>query len=482
MAKSTGVGGLIGKVDLGQFVQGIKDHDWKKSSAALKLRPNAALAKVGETYVYTLDEGTTAAKRYTIRFRQNAAADELVKTGEERDTLLYVRTDPPGAKILLDGKELGVSDAVFPVDTGVCRIVVELDGHQPEAKEVKIQANRITRVELALKRKAKAGKSQSGESNQTANVMLEVDGCKLTAESIHLYDDGRIELNSQTKTETASAQEAALRELVAKFVGAATKGEEISLKHLGPRLGIHEAAEDMREVIAAGGNVSDIRLVRIKGDKALVATAFADITDRKYKAKNPWCVVYCFIRQNDYWVLNDIDLEDADGLDNELRRFDGVKEKSVRIRYKLVQGEAQAAEAKAAASTVQPSKRVHLPDADTKDAEIVLDLASGQKLKAVGGAKSQMAFTPQGKGDLAFDRVLVCLRGGSVKCWSDGRFDDLPAVDHRDDATAYKLPTVPCRLLVMTAEKKQFDVTILEVTNDGGLDLEYKPADAGAGR
>src|SRR5271169_1272883 len=39
-------------------------------------------------------------------------ADEP-KTGETRDTLLYVRTVPPGAKVLLDGKELGKSDDIF---------------------------------------------------------------------------------------------------------------------------------------------------------------------------------------------------------------------------------------------------------------------------------------------------------------------------------------------------------------------------------
>ena len=42
--------------DVGRFVEGIKDHDWK-TSAALKLQSGASLAKEGETYVYTLDEG-----------------------------------------------------------------------------------------------------------------------------------------------------------------------------------------------------------------------------------------------------------------------------------------------------------------------------------------------------------------------------------------------------------------------------------------
>ena len=83
------------------------------------------------------------------------AADPEVKTGEKQDTLLYVRTVPPGAKVLLDGKELGTSDGVFHVEPGVGTVLVELDGHKPNKKQVTIRANGITRVELALKPQTK---------------------------------------------------------------------------------------------------------------------------------------------------------------------------------------------------------------------------------------------------------------------------------------------------------------------------------------
>lgn len=64
-------GTTVEKVE--QFVQGVKDHDWKKS-AVLRLEPDVSLAKNGETYVYTRDEGTPAAKQYSIRFRRQPAA------------------------------------------------------------------------------------------------------------------------------------------------------------------------------------------------------------------------------------------------------------------------------------------------------------------------------------------------------------------------------------------------------------------------
>ena len=60
--------------DVGQFVRGVKDHDWKKS-ASLILVPKASLAKEGKTYVYSRDEGTATAKQYAIRFRQRPTAE-----------------------------------------------------------------------------------------------------------------------------------------------------------------------------------------------------------------------------------------------------------------------------------------------------------------------------------------------------------------------------------------------------------------------
>jgi hypothetical protein len=81
-------------------------------------------------------------------------ADELPKTGGKRDTLLYVRTDPPGAKVLLNGKELGTSNGLFPVESGTGTILVELEGRKLGARQVIIRANGITRVELRLKSQA----------------------------------------------------------------------------------------------------------------------------------------------------------------------------------------------------------------------------------------------------------------------------------------------------------------------------------------
>ena len=123
------------------------------------------------------------------------------------------------------------------------------------------------------------------------------------------------------------------------------------------------------------------------------------------------------------------------------------------------------------------AKRVHLPDADTPGARVVLDLASGEMFDVVRERDVPAQFKGLGKGDLFFDRLLGCLRGARALWWDGARFVPLPSADRQGDATAYKLPGLPCRLLITTAEKRRFDVTILAVADDGGIDLEYGPAD-----
>jgi hypothetical protein len=75
-----------------------------------------------------------------------------VETAKEPSTHLYVRTIPPGAKILLDDRP-GTTDGLFsPITPGKHRVAVELDGFAPERREVDVQQGRITRVEVSLKK------------------------------------------------------------------------------------------------------------------------------------------------------------------------------------------------------------------------------------------------------------------------------------------------------------------------------------------
>jgi hypothetical protein len=92
-------------------------------------------------------------------------------------------------------------------------------------------------------------------------------------------------------------------------------------------------------------------------------------------------------------------------------------------------------------------------------------------------------FARLGKGDLVFDVVdgkpgVGCLRGAEAMRWDGDGFVPLEVARHRRGVTAYHLPELPCRLLITTAEKKHFFVTVREAAEGGQLLLEYRRADA----
>ncbi|MGD0899264.1 MAG: hypothetical protein ABR915_15615, partial [Thermoguttaceae bacterium] len=128
------------KEDVGRFVKGVKDHDWKKS-ASLKLEPNASLAKEGETYVYTLEEGTATAKRYDIRFRRNPAAAELKAAG-----------DAPAGQVLIYELDLSSLASTLPDLDGLLKAIDRrLDTLKKGEKVARVrQLPDSTRIEVAL--------------------------------------------------------------------------------------------------------------------------------------------------------------------------------------------------------------------------------------------------------------------------------------------------------------------------------------------
>lgn len=73
---------------------------------------------------------------------------EGVQASDTPTTRLYVKTIPPGAQVMLDGKPLGPSDGLFLVPAGVGRVSVQFDGQAPRVQQVEIAAGQITRLEI----------------------------------------------------------------------------------------------------------------------------------------------------------------------------------------------------------------------------------------------------------------------------------------------------------------------------------------------
>ena len=89
-----------------------------------------------------------------------------------------------------------------------------------------------------------------------------------------------------------------------------------------------------------------------------------------------------------------------------------------------------------------------------------------------------------GIGDLSLDKGrLVCLRGATAMWWQGDRFSPIKGIDPPGvggpvrDLVLYELWEVPCRLLVTTAEKRHFDVRVMRVTPDDGINLECGEAE-----
>ena len=89
-----------------------------------------------------------------------------VEVSEKPETLLFVRTTPAGAKVFLDGKPLGTTDDLFSVKPGVRRIVIELEGHDPQSKEVTIRAGEITRLVLEFKKALQEAGDRTGSDGK----------------------------------------------------------------------------------------------------------------------------------------------------------------------------------------------------------------------------------------------------------------------------------------------------------------------------
>ena len=100
-------------------------------------------------------------------------------------------------------------------------------------------------------------------------------------------------------------------------------------------------------------------------------------------------------------------------------------------------------------------RTVFLPDVETPDVGVVLDLATGELLPIADASE----FARLGKGDLFYDDAhggsLGFVRGAQTANWNG------PPRDPASERT-HRLSPLPCQVEIWTAEGKSFDVTILQ--------------------
>ncbi|MBN1555830.1 MAG: protein kinase [Phycisphaerae bacterium] len=117
---------------------------------------------------------------------------------------------------------------------------------------------------------------------------------------------------------------------------------------------------------------------------------------------------------------------------------------------------------------------VIIPDADTKNVPIVLDLASGEMLTPPEGDGKEILsyFRRLGKGDIAFDRAVILLRGGEITTL---KREVLTQLNTNEDSSSYDPAILPEEVIVRTGSQKEFRLRVINVTDDGKLHIQYAP-------
>jgi hypothetical protein len=141
-------------------------------------------------------------------------AAQPVETSPTPTTRLYVRTIPPGARVVLDGKELGTTDGLFLVPPGTGKLSIALDGQQPEIRQVEVSEGRITRIEVTLKERAPSGDPAPSPPSNQAQAAADIAGLekivaarrKLVDELRARYEAGTIPSSEVTKAEADLAE------------------------------------------------------------------------------------------------------------------------------------------------------------------------------------------------------------------------------------------------------------------------------------
>jgi type II secretion system protein G len=482
------------------------------------------------------------------------------KTSAERSTRIYVRTTPPGASIVLDGKELGTSDGLFLVPPGVRKITLEMDGYHPEGRPIDVKEGWITRVEVRMVKKGVA--SEAAMLSQAKLQLLKYKDA--LSEKLNHYGEqhpeivslrsriqtteNRIELlGVQTSTPPHLDPPAAV---VETFLEAVRVGDDEKAASLFTPAARAQVARLGYQVAPKASDTATFDVVKVTSIDDH-ATVVATWTDHDRTDRTVWIV-----RSGDEgWRIFGMEATVFPGEPPLVLDFEKLEESMEKIRMlrETVQGQVTSqvpgmpADAEAstdrddlssvkeqpaedAAGFVELKKRrvesivkleellktygeqhpkvrelrssiqavdgsleehrttrlddlidgltrnIHLPDADTKDTPVVLDLASGEMLMPPPshGAAAMEHFTKLGKGDIGVDHGLFCLRGGKIQEMKDGAIRPREDDGRSGDATLYRLPALPCELLVTTAEKRQFLVKVLEETDKGGLRIEYQ--------
>ena len=497
------------------------------------------------------------------------------ETSAERSTRIYVRTTPPGASIVVDGKELGTSDGLFLVPPGVRTVTLEMDGYDPEAKRVDVREGWITRVEVTMNRGGTKPDGVGSTASKSESLYfvrwviqdektMTFEGEPVTLDQLPSLLE-KVPNRAQTVLEMGYSTDISVKLRDEYVARAGTLAHKLGFKHasdigqqkLGskgsPPQGVSgdpDLEKEFSLVVRAGRNElpsGEKQSLQAKNHPLLAQLAdsntvklirwFAELPDAIHdELKNKGYVKWKFAHLNEghQKIARDIIQLNVDTARQGTGTQSGLSVEALEdseLGFAVVEVE-QANQKVVSWFVLLPKwptpiwvtvvnvqvagtqpyfqahlkslpllkerpetsqtdraptgwRKIQLPDADTKDTPVVVDLASGEMLKVPWESEDTSAapqetdqdtrhFTKLGKGDLAFDHQLFCLRGGTIELAAEDAGQELNMTGKKDDTKAYQLPKLPCELLVTTPENRQFVVKVLDETPASGLNLEYR--------
>ncbi|MCS7237158.1 MAG: PEGA domain-containing protein [Thermoguttaceae bacterium] len=152
-------------------------------------------------------------------------------------TYLFVRTQPAGAEVFVDGESVGKTNLLVPVVPGRHQLRIELAGYAPVKVTVNCPPERVTRVETTLQAAAEQpGPAPTVRPPQVppAEEIPRVRVERLIAEAVALYEQGDIGEAMETLGAARKVAETVSEESTRDWViGEVAKGYAQIMDHAG---------------------------------------------------------------------------------------------------------------------------------------------------------------------------------------------------------------------------------------------------------
>ncbi len=96
--------------------------------------------------------GTETVRAEDVQAGQKAKIQPQVE--QQAATQLYVKTVPPGATVIVDGKKVGKSNGLFDVTPGAHKVALQIEGYKPEERSIEATEDEITRIKVSLSKQS----------------------------------------------------------------------------------------------------------------------------------------------------------------------------------------------------------------------------------------------------------------------------------------------------------------------------------------